>query len=125
MNRKHHLFQFKASEIAKAASAEAEYHEERAEWWDAEFNKAVEKAQAAGLRVEKFQVTGGEQARMVIDPTLQDRITTCERKRIQHQRDAETLKIEAATYETQLGRTYDLDSEDIQHFRLAGGAREE
>lgn len=124
--RKKHLFQFSAKQISEAAKVEAAYHDQRAGWWNSEFEKAVEAAKAAGLRVEKYAVTGGERAQMVIDPTLQNRINECENKRSSHQKLAEQLTIEAASYATQHeGMVYALDHEDVQHFRLAGGPRED
>jgi hypothetical protein len=123
--RKKHLFQFEAGKIAEAARVEAAYHKQRADWWDGEFNQAVEKAQAGGLKLEKFKVTGGERAHMVIDPSLQSRINECEGRRTNHQQAADQLTIEAASYDTQKGMMYALDHEDIQHFRLAGGPRED
>jgi hypothetical protein len=126
MKRKEHFFTFTAEQIAKGARGEAEYHKTRADWWETEYRTAVEAAKTAGLRVEMFKVTGGERAQMVIDPSLQSRINECTAKRELHQKLAEQLTIEAASYETQPGaREYTLDHEDIAHFRLAGGAREE
>lgn len=124
--RKTHSFMFPCEQIAEAAKTEATYHDQRAAWWNGEYEKAVADAQKAGLRIEKFKVTGGERAQMVVDPTLQGRISECEQKRAGHQKLAETLTVEAASYATQpKGMPYALDNEDIQHFRLAGGPRED
>jgi hypothetical protein len=122
-NRSSHTFQFSGRAISEAARVESDYRLSRAKWWAGEYEAAVGKAQQAGLRVEKYQITGGTRAQMVIDPTLQARISECESKRSEHQRMGDQLAIEAATYATQPDRMYELNSEDVMHWRLAGGER--
>lgn len=123
--RKTHSFQFNAKQIAAAAKLEAAYHLERAAWWNAEHEKAMTAARAAGVQVREYQVTGGKRAELMFDPSHADRLTEASNKRKWHQDAADLLEVEAASYATQLeGTVYALDHEDIQHFRLAGGPRE-
>jgi hypothetical protein len=133
--RSTHCFAFMGSAIAKAATAEAEYHEQRLAYWKAEYESAVAKAKAAesavakakaaGLQVREYDVTGGKRAEMVIDPALQGRIRESTNKVHSHRIAAEHLRVEASSYATQGDRQYELDGEDVVYFRLAGGPRGE
>lgn len=123
--REKHLFQFTGKQISEAASREAAYHAERLIFWKGEHKRAVDKAKESGLEVSEYPVTGGVYAQMVINPTLQERLTVCANKIHKHRKEAETLTIEADCYGTQPDRSYELDGTDVVYFRLAGGPREE
>ncbi len=124
--RKDHVFRYTAEKIAEAATAEAKYHDERAAWWNGEYEKAAVEAKNKGVEIRHYAVTGGVRPQVTIDPTLSNRLEECARKRTEHQQKAEKYKIEAATYSAQPNTLqYDLDGEDVQYFRLAGGQREE
>lgn len=131
MKRNNHTFRFTADQIAKAATAEQEYHEQRVLWWQVEYNTAVKEAQEKGVEVREYEATGGKQAQLVIDPTLQARINQCVSKINAHKALADRFKIEAAAYGSQgpdssgLPPAYDLDPDDVVYFRLAGGSRDE
>lgn len=128
MLRNKHEFLFTAEQIAKAATAEQEYHEQRVTWWRIEYDKAVEAAKAKGIEVREYDVTGGKQAQLVIDPGLSARISQCTSKIASHQAAADRFKIEAAAYGSQsdpLAGAYKLDPDDVVYFRLAGGPRDE
>jgi hypothetical protein len=122
--RKEHMFQFTGAKIAGAAAEEAIYHAKRATWWNDEYEKAAVEAKAKGVEVKHYAVTGGTRAQVVFDPTLQGRLDETYSKRAQHQRESDQFKIEAAAYGTQADRVYELDTEDVMHFRLAGGERD-
>jgi hypothetical protein len=124
--RSEHTFQFTAGEIAAAAMREAEFHAKRQAWWNAEYQKAATEAKEKGVEVRAYAVSGGERAEMVIDPALQTRINECYGKRLQHQTAADQFRMEAAAYGSQLTtKVYDVDTDDVQHWRLAGGERQE
>jgi hypothetical protein len=42
-----------------------------------------------------------------------------------HKDLADQMSISAAMYASQADRSYELDGEDVQYFRMAGGPREE
>jgi hypothetical protein len=124
--RTEHTFQFTAEQIAKAATAEFEYHAKRAVWWASEHETAVTEAKTKGVEVRRYPVTGGDRAAITIDPTLAKRVEESFTKRTDHQRKADRFRIEAAAYGSQsAGCAYALDSDDVVYFRLAGGPREE
>ncbi len=123
--RNEHLFQFTGKQISDAAGREASYHADRVIFWKREHRLAIENAKEAGLEVSEYPVTGGVHAQMIINPTLQERITVCANKLHKHRKAADELQIEAACYGTQGDRTYELHPDDVIYFRLAGGPREE
>ena len=125
MKRNEHLFQFTGKQISEAARGEAEYHDQRIEFWIKEQRAAIDKAKEMGLEVTEYPVTGGVHAQMIINPTLQERITVCANKLQRHRKAADDLHIEAACYGTQAERSFELHPDDVIHFRLAGGARDE
>lgn len=122
-NRSKHLFQFTANVIATAAIGEAEYHEGRWAWWNAEYERAVEGAKTASVTVREYDVTGGKRADVQVDFAEAKRLNEAAEKREEHRKLGEAFRIEAATYETQGTRVYELDVEDVLHFRLGGGKR--
>ena len=119
--RDKHTFHFKGSQIASCAAKEADYHEERRTWWDGEYEKAVARAKDAGVQVNEYNVTGGKQAQVVIDPSATARIAESYQKRESHRQSADRFRIEAAAYATQSDRVYECDPSDVVYFRLAGG----
>lgn len=126
MKRNEHLFQFSGKQISAAATAEYEYHLGRMRWWQAEHDKALEKAKAAGFEVREYQISGGgKRAQLVVDPTVDSRLSECGGKVAEHQKKADQFQIEAATYGTQPERAYELQPDDVLYFRLAGGPRVE
>lgn len=125
MNRDKHVFQFTGAKISQAAKEEVKYHLERLAFWIEEHRVAVEEAKAKGVELKEYPVTGGIHAEMVINPTLQARINECANKVRGHRLAAEKLSVEADAYGTQLDRVFDLHPDDVQYFRLAGGARVE
>jgi hypothetical protein len=126
MGKRHdHTFRFAGKAIAHAAAGEAHYHHQRVKWWKAEHEKAIAAAKGAGIEIRSYEVTGGTQAQVVIDPTLSQRLTQCENKIRSHQQAADRFQIEADAYDSQPKRLYECHPDDIVYFRLVGGAREE
>jgi hypothetical protein len=127
--RSEHTFQFDSKVIAEAANAEAEYHEGRAEFWQGEQAKAAETVkQTASVELKEFDVTGGKRIDVGVnygDMTAYRRLTEAYGKIQTHQQDAERYRSDAEVYGTQNGRVYELDTEDVHHFRLHGGPRED
>lgn len=123
--RNKHTFQFSGSQLSKHASFEAEHHAKRAAWWNTEYEKALAHAKELGVQVREYDVTGGKRAEVCLDPSVSTRINEAAQKRMDHQKRAETLALEAEAYDTQKDRVFELDSDDVQHFRLVGGPREE
>ena len=124
MKRNEHLFQFTGKQISEAAEAEYVYHSGRAAWWKEEQADAIEKAKAVGVEVREYDMTGGKNVQVVLDPTLNSRLTECANKIVSHRAAADRFQIEAATYGTQAERAYELHPDDVVYFRLAGGSRD-
>ena len=125
MNRNSHLFQFSAAAISHAASREAKYHDERIAFWFNEQTKPIAQAKEAGVEVREYEVTGGVNVDVVIDPTVSKRLSECASKIKSHQQAKDRFLIEAAAYKSQVDLLYELDPDDVVYFRLAGGARED
>jgi hypothetical protein len=131
--RSNHKFQFKASQIAKAAQAEAEYHEERlAHWREREDAARAKVEDTATVRISKHEVTGGNQYNANVDfgdrEAWQELLLASEKVQ-SHGREAERFRSDANVYGTQYDggdrdRVYELDSDDVHHFRLGGEPRE-
>lgn len=126
--RAKHLFQFHASKIAKAAKDEAGYHQDRLNFWTLELNKATERVKAtAGVKVELQQITGGWRPDVVVDygdPSAYQRMQEAARKIQEHDQAMKRFMSDASLYGTQ-DRVYELDADDVAHFRLNGRARVE
>lgn len=127
--RSKHLFGFPADKIAEAAKAEAAYHETRLAYWKAELEKSMEQVKAtAKIKIKEQNVTGGTRLELVIDYGDQSacyRMNESQQKIERHRQAAERFRSDAMVYGSQNTRTYDLDAEDVHHFRLSGKPREE
>lgn len=127
--RTEHKFQFKASEIAAAARAEAEYHEGRVSHWAARRDAALARVtETARVKVTEMQVTGGTQANLVIDygdPEAWHEYQVAYQKVQSHTAAAERYRTDQRVYATQADRAYELDTDDVHHFRLGGQPRED
>jgi hypothetical protein len=127
--RSNHKFQFSADAIAKAAKAEAEYHEARAGYWQERYEKAAEIVKATvSAKVTESLVTGGKQLHVSVDygdPAAWEAANEAYSKVQSHRTAADRYRTDERVYGTQLIRTYELDSDDIHHFRLGGQARDE
>jgi hypothetical protein len=127
--RMEHTFQFKASEIAAAAKAEADYHEDRAAHWQIEYDHNIGTVEATiGAKVTRRAVTMGEKLDVVVDygdPEAWAQVRRANQKMRQHREEAEQFLADHYLYATQGDRVYDLDTADVHHYRLGGGPRDE
>lgn len=127
--RTEHLFQFTAYKIASAAAIEAEYHEQRVMYWQTEMDEAYKRVEATmSARIQQQPITGGWRADVVVDygdPAAYRRLNEAGNKIHSHREAAERFRTEQQIYETQRERMYDLDTDDVHHYRLGGGPREE
>jgi len=125
--RSKHLFRFKASEIAAAATREAEYHEERAEYWRSELDDATDRVmETASIKLEKQAITGGYHPTVVVDygdPAAYQRMQEAFRKEHSHKEEAEEFRSDSIVYGTQGDREYELDIDDVHYYRLSLPAR--
>lgn len=127
MERQQHRFQFKAEQIADAAKSEAEYHETRIAHWAERRDKALEAVkQTISAEVTETEVTGGVQASVQVkygDPEAWQEYRLAYSKVQSHASDMDEYLVDEQLYRTQGDRVYDLDTEDVQHFRLGGQVR--
>ncbi len=125
MKRSEHTFQFTGKQISEAAYSEYLYHQSRLDYWIEEQEKAIVKAKASGVDVREYDVTGGKQVNIVVDPEVNSRLQICAQKINSHRSSADKFKIEAAAYGTQAERVYECQPDDVIYFRLAGGVRDD
>lgn len=127
-----HLFSFRASEIARAAREAADYHRERAEHWERVLDEATATVErTARIKVTRQEQTGGWLPIVGVeygDPTAYAQMTLAARKIQTHRAAHERFASDATLYGTQTengrDRDYELDADDVAHFRLAGQERE-
>lgn len=118
MNRNTHRFHFSGVTIAKAARAMQKHHQDRITWWKVEQEAAIVKAKAAGVEVRESDVTGGKRVDVIIDPSVQSRLSECASKINSHRQKAERFELEADAYETQSGMPFELDPDDVVYFGI-------
>lgn len=127
--RDEHTFEFQASEIAQAAKAEADYHESRVDHWEERAATALVTVKSTiGAKVEEHPVTSGPpQVQIVVDygdSAAWREYTLAHQKANQHREAADRYRTDERVYGTQQ-RPYELDTNDVHHFRLGGQARDE
>lgn len=131
MKQDQHLFQFTGEQIAFAANAERDYHNDRLVWWRTEQQVQIEKAHGltAIVKVREQAITGGKRVEVYADITgvqeINWRLSECGNKIDLHRRMADEYNLKGAAYSTQADRYYELDPSDVQYFRLAGGPRDD
>lgn len=128
--RSTHTFQFPATQIADAAAYEADYHKQRLEHWRERYERAaVRVRETVSAKVAETAATGGIKHLSVAvnygDPLAWEEATLAHRKSQEHRAAMERFQTDERIYRTQGERTYDLDTEDVHHFRLGGGVRDE
>lgn len=127
--RSEHTFQFDAAKIAEAARSEAEYHEDRLGYWRAEYDTAIAQVEETiGAKIVRRQITGGEAVDVAVDYGDPDAWQHAQRafgKIGTHRMAAERYRTDQRVYETQGDRVYELDTDDVHHFRLGGEPRED
>jgi hypothetical protein len=127
--RNKHLFQFAAKQIAEAAGLEAAYHAGRALYWQRQLEDAtatVEKT--ASVSVKRVPHTGGWSPQVVVDygdVAAYQRMGQAGQKINTHTTARDRFKSDEDLYTTQGDRVYDLDAEDVAHFRFNGRIRDE
>lgn len=127
--RNKHLFQFQADRISEAAKEEAAYHEEREAHWRERAEKAlVEVESTIGAKVVRQPVSGGEQVTIAVDygdRAAWDEYLLADSKVKSHRAAAERYRTDERVYGSQGVTAYDLDADDVHHFRLGGEPRED
>lgn len=126
--RAKHLFEFKATDIAKAAREESRYHTERLLFWQKELAEATEIVEkTAKVTVKRQEHTGGWSPVVAVDygdPAAYQRMQQAAQKIQSHRAAADRFESDGTLYGTQGDRYYELDAEDVAHFRLNGRERE-
>src|SRR5438445_1608752 len=113
-NRDSHMFEFEADKIAKAADAEAVYHNNRLVVWKERAEAAIKIVeQTIGAKVIERPVTGGIQHDVVVDygdPEAWKEYQLATNKIHTHQEAADRYTTDARLYGTQGTRIYKLDT---------------
>jgi len=127
--RSEHSFQFPAGEIAAAARAEADYHEDRLRYWQDEYDEAIRTVEKTiGAKIVRRAVTAGEEVDVVVDYGDSDAWQQAQRafRKIRDHREAVgRYRTDERVYSTQSDRVYELDTDDVHHFRLGGEPRDD
>jgi hypothetical protein len=114
------LFVYPVGEVLAGAQGKLAYHEKRVTFWQAEREQAVEAVKGAGFQVREYEVTGGKDTQVVVDPTLQARLGQCSGKLREHQAKVKEYRQWVATLETQRPEEHiDLTMDDALFFGLA------
>jgi hypothetical protein len=125
--RSEHTFEFAATTITEAAGNEADYHEARALYWQDELETAIARVrETAGVKIEEQAMTGGYRPVVSVDygdSAAYLRMQDAFAKAQTHREDAERYRTDQRVYGSQNGRVYELDSDDVHHFRLGGEER--
>ena len=128
--RNEHSFQFSATDIAKAAKEEAQYHEGRIEHWENRYaiSSEIVKRTIGAKVIETLSTGNAKSLTAVIDYGDKEAWNECNLafSKIQtHRIAAERYRTDEKLYGTQAERFYYLDSDDVHHFRLGGQEREQ
>lgn len=127
--RSEHTFQFTAQQLEMAASNEAAYHEKRRAHWQERADTAIVTVkETIGAKVVERAVTGGTEMEVVVDygdTEAWREYSTAMRKINRHREEAERYRSDQRVYGTQGERFYELDTDDVHHYRLNGAEREE
>ena len=99
MQRTKWTFHYQAEEVRAGAEAKVEHHESRYDFWTGERAAILGQIKETGLDVRNYEVTGGSRADVVIDPTLQKRLTECESKVREHSNAIEDYSRWVAVFE--------------------------
>jgi len=69
------LFSYRVGDVLDGARSKLAHHAERIQFWQAEREKAVAAVKDAGFEVREYEVTGGKDVQVVVDQTLQSRLS--------------------------------------------------
>ena len=111
-------FIYPASTVGEAAGRLAEYHRERLWSWEEAKAQAEERISDKGVEVRHHEVTGGQRAEVVIDPSLAARLQECEGKISTHKRAAQVYAEWSAVMERAADGPMTLDIDDVRFFEL-------
>lgn len=128
--RTEHTFQFTADRIAGAALTEAMYHEDRLEHWKVRAVDALSTVkETIGAKVIEREQTNGTVADVVVDygdAEAWREYQQASNKIVRHRAEADRFRTDEQVYGTQdPSRIYELDTDDVHHFRLGGQERED
>jgi hypothetical protein len=104
------------------AQTKLQYHEGRLRYWQGEREIAKEAVQHAGFKVVEYEVTGGKDVQVQVDPAPVQRLNQCNMKIREHQPKIKEYRQWVATLATQLTSPptkIDLTMEDALYFGLA------
>lgn len=113
------IFRYEVQRLTLAAKDRATHERGREAWWNTEYEAAAVKAKDAGFEVREYDVTGGKNAQIVVDVSLQGRLNECSQKRAAHRAAAEQYEQWWSIFAAQdITLTFDLDSTDVLYFGL-------
>lgn len=114
------LFVYSIKRLLEGAEYKLHYHKDRVSYWELEREKAVQAVKSAGFEVREYEVTGGKDVQVVVDPTLNSRLSTCSSKIREHQKHIKDYTQWIAVLKTQnLEEKVDLHIDDVLYFGIA------
>lgn len=112
-------FVFTAEQLKAAAHNKKQNHLLRSSFWEDQYQIAINTAKEKGFEVREYDITGGKRADLVVDTTLQSRVTECYNKRNEHRKLAEEYSQWTGVFASQDPTLLlDLDATDILYFGL-------
>jgi hypothetical protein len=129
MQRNEWTFQYLAREIGAASTQKREHHESRLTFWRDELVKAEAALREKGVEFREAPMTSSYGAThrtdVVIDPTLQSRVSECRGKVQTHESQAYEFARWERTFDKAHAdapaKVYDLNADDLAYFGIADG----
>lgn len=116
MNRDKWLFEYRAGQVLAQAKKMLAWHEHRHAWWAGENETAVKTAKDRGMSVKEFQVSGGVQAQMQVDPLIQQRLNQTFSKMREHEARVGLYKMWCSALAENEDSKLRLDAQDLEFF---------
>ncbi len=122
MQRDKWSFEFKSEELAKAATAKIEFHNQRLEFWKGAQEQVMKDVRASGLNIEEsaagasYSNKSGYGPEITVDMTYQRKLSEANAKIKEHHGKVGEYTGWAQVLEGNKGRTYTLNADDYLFF---------
>lgn len=115
-------FEYGIEEVKDAAERKVQHHSGRIEFWEKEKQDVLTAIRESGIDIREHEITGGQRAEVVIDPTHQKRLNECQSKITSHKGTLEDFEGWAQVLHSRVmqsdARVLNLDHQDILYFGL-------
>lgn len=118
MKRNELTFQFTGEALEEACERKKQYHSLRFDHWSERSVEAAKELETATVRIDTFPITGGEEKRAVIDPTLQANYNLTQNKLRGHQEKIDEYTRWARAFRANPQHLFVIDSDDVKYFEV-------